>query len=90
MKCAYCGVRRAVQTDHLITRNQARRSVNASRWRNDPKYKVRSCMECNMAKGPRLRVPKSLAHLIDELEAITDGKYATFSGDARDLDAIVK
>jgi len=32
----------------------------------------------------------SHAHLIPELEAITGGKYATFSGEARDLDAIVK
>ena len=89
MKCAYCGIRRGVQWDHLITRNQARRAVNAARWREDPKYKVRSCMECNIAKGPRLRVPESMAHLIPELEAITDGKYATYDGTAEDLRAVV-
>ena len=87
--CAFCGGR-AVQRDHFITRAQARRSPRAAAERETERYQVAICRRCNEAKGPRLRVPESLAHLIPELEAITDGKYATFDGTARDLDAVVK
>lgn len=83
--CAYCGERRAVQTDHLITKNQARRSIKAAAARENPDYKVRACSECNTAKYTLLRVPEWMAGLIPELEALTLSKYTTWAGDLRTL-----
>lgn len=88
--CAYCHQRRGHQTDHLITKSQARRSPAAQRERENPKYKVPCCRFCNEAKGTRSRVPESHAHLIPELERITFNKYATFDGSAESLRAVVK
>lgn len=89
MICAYCRGQ-ASQTDHLITRNQARRRHTAAQARDLAKYKVPSCMPCNIAKGCLLRVPKSHAHLIPELEALTGGVYAVFDGTAASLRTVVK
>ena len=83
--CAYCDDRRAVNTDHLITRNQARRRPSAQAARNRPEFKVRACFECNQAKGCLLLVPESHAHLIDELEGLTMGKYRTWDGSLKAL-----
>lgn len=90
MMCAYCGVREGHQTDHLVTKNQARRRHTAASARNDPRFKVACCSFCNQAKGTRLRVPRSHAHLIPELEALTGGVYAVFSGDLAELRTVVK
>ena len=90
MHCAYCGERRGHQTDHLITNNQARRSLRAAQQRNSPRFKVPCCRECNEAKGTRLRVPVELAHLIPELELITGGVYATWDGTPEGLREVVK
>ena len=79
-RCAYCGDR-AVQTDHLITKNQARRRAQAQHERENPHFKVRACRNCNEAKGTRLLVPESHEYLIPQLEAITMGKYRVWRGD---------
>lgn len=88
--CAYCGKARGHTTDHLITRAQARRNPKAAYHRNDARFKVRSCLGCNVAKGTRLRVPPSHADVIAELEEITHGKYAVWSGDAEGLRDVLK
>ena len=83
--CAYCLKRRAVQTDHLITRNQARRSLTAAANRENADYKVPACRECNEAKYTLLRVPESKAHLITVLQSLTGGTYAVWDGDPSTL-----
>ena len=88
--CAYCTEKPAVHRDHLITKNQARRRPLAAVARNDPKYIVRSCADCNWIKGLRLFVPESHAHLIPELEALTMGRYRVWTGDAETLRVVVK
>ena len=90
MICAYCGIRRGNTTDHFIKKNQVARNWRLRVWREHPAYKVRACTECNLAVYTRLRVPVSHAHLIPELEARTNGKYATYDGTAEDLRAVVK
>lgn len=87
--CAYCG-KRAVQKDHLITKNQARRRIRAAALRDDPCYIVQACRNCNEGKGARLRVPPSHEHLIADLETLTGGKYAVWGGDAESLRSAVK
>lgn len=88
--CAYCGVRRAVQVDHLITRNQARRRVAAASWREDARYKVRACRECNEAKGTRLRVPPSHERYIPELQEITGNTYGVWDGTPEGLHEVLR
>lgn len=88
--CAYCNTRRAVQVDHLISKNAARRRHQAQAARERAIYKVPACRECNEAKYTRNRVPVSMAHLIPELEEITGSLYATFDGSAEDLREVVK
>ena len=90
MQCAYCGERRGHQTDHLITNNQARRSLRAAKERNNPRFKVPCCSFCNQAKGTLLRVPVVMRHLIPELEQITGGVYATWDGSLETLREVVK
>lgn len=90
MNCAYCQRREGHQTDHLITKNQARRRIRADVLRRDPCYQVPACRECNEAKGTRLRVPESHAHLIPELEAITGGVYAVWDGSLEALREVVR
>lgn len=90
MICAYCTKRRAIQTDHLITKNQARRSTLAAFKRKDAKYKVPACRECNEGKATRLLVPVSHAGLIPELERITHGEYRTWDGSLEALRVVVK
>lgn len=79
--CAYCNDRRGHQTDHLITSNQARRNLNAARERENPRFKVRCCHQCNMAKGTLLLAPASHADIIEELEQITKNEYRVWDGD---------
>ena len=86
---AYCQGR-ATQVDHLIPRNAARRRHTADQARELAKYKVPACMPCNIAKGPLLRVPRSHAHLIPELEALTGNVYGVFDGKLKSLRAVVK
>lgn len=90
MTCAYCGRGGRMTTDHLIKRSQARRSINAARERENPRYKVPACAACNQAVYTRLRVPVSHAHLIPELEALTGGKYDTWDGTPEGLREVVK
>ena len=90
MNCAYCLTRRAVQTDHMIKKAQARRSARAQNERENPRFKVRVCHECNMAVYTRNRVPVSHAHLIPELEAITGGVYATYDGNPESLREVIR
>jgi 5-methylcytosine-specific restriction endonuclease McrA len=78
--CAYCNQRRAVQTDHVITKNQARRSVKAAELREHLQFKVPACRECNEAKGTRLLVPPSHADCVEPLEALTHGTYRVWDG----------
>lgn len=88
--CAYCKKRRAVQTDHLVTKNQARRRIVAQASREDPRFKVRACRECNEGKATRLLVPQSHAHLISELQELTMGAYRVWDGSAEGLRETVK
>ena len=90
MVCSYCGVARGTTTDHFIKKAQVRRSIAAARERENPRYKVRACLDCNVALYTRLRVPESHAELIPELEAITGSKYAVWRGDAESLREVVK
>lgn len=78
--CAYCGVNRAVHTDHLISKNAAKRRLAAQMNRERAIYKVPACAPCNLRKYTLLRVPPSHAHLIPELEEITGSLYAIFDG----------
>ena len=88
--CAYCGERRGHQRDHLLKSNQARRSVEVARQRENPKYIVPCCSFCNEAIGTRCFVPVSMAHLIPELEALTHSTYRVFDGKAETLREWVK
>ena len=88
--CAYCLKARGTTTDHFIKKNQVARNPRLKGERENPRYKVRACSDCNLLIYTRLRVPESHAHLIAELEALTSGKYATFSGDPSDLREVVK
>lgn len=83
-RCGYCNGP-AVQRDHYITKNQARRNVKAARERENPRYQVAACRNCNEAKGALLRVSERDAHLIAELEAITGSTYGTWDGNPRTL-----
>lgn len=88
--CAYCTTRRRDHTDHLIKKAHVRRRPSLLAARNDPRYQVPACKECNWRIGTRNRVPESHAYLIAELEEMTGNKYATFSGDPEDLREVVK
>lgn len=88
--CAYCGVARGAFTDHLITKNQARRGVKAAQMRNCDVFKVPACRNCNEAKGTRLLVPPSHEDAIPMLEAITGGVYRVWSGDAKSLRSVMR
>ena len=90
LPCAYCGKRPGKFVDHLITKAQARRRPRALINRDDPRFKVPACRECNEAKGTRLRVPASRAHLIPQLQRITGNVYAVWQGDAEGLRGVVK
>lgn len=79
-KCVYCPDR-AVHLDHLISKNQARRRVEAWRARENPRYKLPTCFAHNMRKYTFNRVPPSHAHLIPELEEITGNAYAVWDGE---------
>lgn len=87
--CTYCLKERGSHTDHLITRNQARRNLNAARHRQDARFKVKSCPTCNWRKGTRLRVPVGYAFTA-ELEALTGDRYAEFDGTPESLREVVK
>ena len=88
--CEYCREHRPLTIDHLITTAQKRRSIAAARERENPRYKVLACHSCNVAKGTRLRVPESHAHLIPELQALTHGVYAVWDGSVEALRVVVK
>lgn len=88
--CAYCRSARAVQTDHLITKNQARRSINAAKQRENPRFKVPACRNCNEGKATRLLVPQSHADVIETLERITMGSYRVWDGSAEALRVVVR
>lgn len=82
MMCAYCRSETARNTDHLITRSQARRSLNAARARNEPKFKVPACFACNVRKATRLYVPMGYEHKA-ELERVTGAVYREWDGDPK-------
>jgi hypothetical protein len=88
--CAYCNKQPAIHTDHLITKNQARRNLAAARAREQTRFKVPSCGDCNWRKGVRLFVPASHADFVVELEAITHGTYRVWDGDPAALREVVK
>jgi hypothetical protein len=90
MICAYCNRNRAVQTDHLINKNQARRRIEAARERENPRFKVPSCFECNVAKYTLCLVPASHADVVRELEEITGSVYRVWFGDPEVLREVVK
>lgn len=88
--CVYCLERRAVQIDHFIKKNQARRRPEAMRERENPRFKAPACRECNEAVGTRYRVPITRESLIPELQRLTGNTYATYNGTAEDLRAVVR
>ena len=88
--CLYCLKARAVQIDHLITKNQARRRHEAMAAREQDRFKVPACRECNEGKGARFRVPVTHESLIPELQRITGNTYAVWDGKAEGLREVVK
>lgn len=77
--CAYCRVKRGHTKQHLITRNQARRNLNAARARSEARFIIPACLDCNVRVGTRLRVPSGYKHTA-ALEAITGDKYGVWDG----------
>ena len=77
--CAYCSKERGNTKQHLITRNQARRNLNAARHRSEARFIIPCCLGCNVRLGTRLRVPEGYPHTT-ALEAITGDKYGVWDG----------
>lgn len=82
--CAYCRKSRGATTDHLITKNQARRMPRAQANREEPRFKVKACSACNIAKYTLLRVPVGYPHK-SELEEITGCTYGWYDGTPESL-----
>ncbi len=87
--CAYCRKARGATTDHLITKNQARRLPRAAAMREEPRFKVDACHSCNVAKYTLLRVPVGYPHK-DELEDVTGCIYGWFDGSVESLREVVR
>lgn len=89
-RCAYCG-RRAVQADHVIPRTVRARLARCAA-RIDPLLLglVAACRDCNEGKGPRLLIPASWSHRLDELNALDLGTFRVWHGDAASLRIVVK
>lgn len=83
-RCGYCRGP-AVQRDHYISKNAARRLPRAAAERENPRYQVAACRVCNESKGSLLRVAVNDAGLMPELEALTLSTYRTWDGTAGDL-----
>lgn len=90
--CAYCGVRRAVNRDHVVPkafrRNRkafVRVSKTRREWRTDMPDEllatVPACFECNNRKGTRKLVPPSWADKIPALQEAIPGDWRTWDGD---------
>jgi hypothetical protein len=94
--CAYCGVRRAVNRDHVIPkalrkngaikrRGKAIRAVFEVRIIPEELARtVPCCFECNMRKGTRKLVPPSWAQHIPALKELIPGKWRVWKGDPLD------
>ena len=75
--CAYCGVRRAVQRDHVIPDSLVKKYDQMAASRkigrhlymipNEWRQLVPACFECNIAKAARRLIPPSWADKIDAL-----------------------
>lgn len=77
--CSYCKEKRGHTRQHLITRNQARRNINAARHRSEARFIIPCCLDCNVRLGTRLRVPVGYTHKA-ALEAITGDVYGEWAG----------
>lgn len=88
MICSYCGVRRAVNADHVVPRSLRKKRLSthpgqcpctrcASRRADIPTElfeTVPACFECNNGKGARRLVPASWARRLPLLELYFPGK----------------
>lgn len=77
--CAYCGIRRAVNRDHVIPKSlrKKRGVLPLHLLITEP-----SCFECNIRKGSRHLVPPSWEHLVDELNKVVGGaEWRVWRGD---------
>lgn len=91
MTCAYCGVRRAGNRDHVIPKSVLARAVrdatlgvrakdplkNAPNWLQET---VASCFQCNMRKGTRRLCPPSWRHRLRRLNALGLGTFQVWDG----------
>lgn len=80
--CAYCGIRRAVNRDHVVPRSLQRKcaEINGRLLPEHLSGTVKSCFSCNMLKGTRKLVPQSWAHKIPELKDLLPGEWRVWQG----------
>ena len=95
--CEYCGVRRAVNLDHVIPKSLFRLRFTGRkarlRGKVDPIWKdltVDACFECNTAKAARKLIPPSLAHRLSELNDLGIGTFRVWDGSPEALREVVK
>lgn len=89
--CAYCGVRRAVNQDHVVPRAMVRRYNRYSPLEKPsipPEWLVTvpSCFPCNIRKGPRRLVPPSWEKQVPKLNRFFGGvPWRVWTGDPLEL-----
>lgn len=76
--CAYCGKRRAVNSDHVVPRSLARRFPDMPA---ELRATVPSCFDCNIRKGTRKLVPPSWEPYIPGLTLLIPGHWRVWHGD---------
>ena len=80
VRCAYCGVRRAVNRDHVVPKSLAKRYDLPDELRAT----VPACFECNIRKGTRKLIPRSWESKIPELKALIPGHWRVWTGDVKE------
>lgn len=91
--CAYCGVRRAVNQDHVIPRMIVKRQNADLRRPSIPAdllVTVPSCFDCNMRKGVRRLVPPSWKKHLSRLNKLQCGTWRVWDGSAEGLRETVR
>jgi 5-methylcytosine-specific restriction endonuclease McrA len=95
--CAYCGVRRAVNQDHVVPKSlrknymaNVRVSQTRREWMScipeDLLGLVGTCFECNHLKAARRLVPPSWADKVDALNEFFGGTpWRVWHGDVKEL-----
>lgn len=83
--CSYCGVRRAVNADHVVPKSlQKKLRQRGVVLPTELKGTVPSCFECNMRKATRKLVPPSWEDRIPALVAAVPGQWRVWRGDVRE------